>query len=74
MAQFEKGWRGGPGRPLGSRNKSALVFDAVGLDGIEKTIRMVKEKADKHGSLRAAPKNHKVVAQVETEASTKQKP
>ena len=54
MARFEKGNTYGKGRPPGSRNKSTVVFDTIGLDGIEKTIRMVKEKADKHGSLRAA--------------------
>jgi hypothetical protein len=54
MAQFEKGNTFGKGRPPGSRNKSTVVYDAIGHDGIEDTIRMVKEKADKHGSLRAA--------------------
>src|SRR5215471_19195615 len=54
MARFEKGNTYGKGRPLGSRNKSAVVFDAIGLDGIEDTIRMVKRRADEQGSLRAA--------------------
>jgi hypothetical protein len=44
----------GPGRPPGSRNKSTLIFDAIGHEGIADTIRMVKDKADREGSLRAA--------------------
>jgi hypothetical protein len=54
MAKFDKGWRGGPGRPRGSRNKSTLIFDAIGHDGIENLIRMVKEEAAEKRSLRAA--------------------
>jgi hypothetical protein len=54
MAKFQKGWAGGPGRPLGSRNKSTLILDAIGSEGVEETIRMVKRKVDEHGSLYAA--------------------
>jgi hypothetical protein len=54
MSQFKKGWEGGPGRPRGSRNKSTLIFDAIGHEGIEDTIRMVKQEADEKRSLRAA--------------------
>jgi len=54
MPRFLKGKPPGPGRPPGTRNKSTLVFDAIGRDGIEDTIRMVKRKADEQGSLRAA--------------------
>jgi hypothetical protein len=54
MPRFRKGQQPGPGRPLGSRNKSTLIFDAIGREGIENTIRMVKSKADNDKSLRAA--------------------
>jgi hypothetical protein len=54
MPRFKKGQEPGPGRPLGSPNKSTLVFDAIGREGIEDTIRMVKRKADEQESLRAA--------------------
>ncbi len=46
--------RRGRGRPRGSRNKSTIIFDAIGREGIEETIRMVKRKADEEGSLHAA--------------------
>jgi hypothetical protein len=54
MARFEKGNTFGEGRPRGSRNKSALLFDEIGREGIEATIRMLKRKADEEGSVRAA--------------------
>jgi len=54
MPRFRKGQQPGPGRPQGSRNKSSLIFDAIGREGIESTIRMVKSKADDDKSLRAA--------------------
>ena len=54
MPRYEKGKPPGPGRPKGSPNKSTAVFDAIGADGIENTILMVKRKADEEGSLRAA--------------------
>jgi hypothetical protein len=54
MPRFRKGQQPGPGRPPGSRNKSTLIFDAIGLEGIESTIRMVKSRADNDKSLRAA--------------------
>jgi hypothetical protein len=66
MPRFVKGNKQGEGRPPGSRNKSAMILDAIGFEGIENTIRMVKDKADNQGSLRAAnillarawPRNH----------------
>lgn len=54
MPRYQKGKPPGPGRPPGSPNKGMLVFDAIGEEGIEDTIRMVKKKADEQGSLRAA--------------------
>src|SRR5438445_4322979 len=54
MPRYQKGKPPGPGRPPGSPNKSTLVFDAIGREGIENTIRMVKRKADEEESLRAA--------------------
>ena len=54
MPRFEKGNTQGAGRPRGSRNKSTLVLDAIGREGIEDTIRMVKRKADAEGDMRAA--------------------
>jgi hypothetical protein len=54
MPRFAKGHTLATGRPAGSRNKSTLVFDEIGREGIADTIRMVKRKADKEGSLRAA--------------------
>ncbi len=54
MPRYQKGKPPGPGRPPGSRNKSTLIFDALGRDGIEDTIRMVKRKAVEQESLRAA--------------------
>jgi hypothetical protein len=47
MPKFEKGWKGGPGRPVGSRHKiaesflSALHkhFDEHGVDAIERVCR-----------------------------------
>ena len=46
MARFRKGQQPGPGRPPGCRNKSSVILDAIGREGIENTIRMVKRKAD----------------------------
>jgi len=54
MPRFRKGQQPGPGRPPGCRNKSSVILDAIGREGIENTIRMVKRKADEQGSLRAA--------------------
>ena len=54
MAQFENSNKRGRGRPKGSRNKSTLIFDAIGHEGIEDVIRMVKEEAHEKRSLRAA--------------------
>lgn len=53
MPRFQKNQTAGPGRPRGSRNKSTLLFDALGRDGTEKVIRIVKERAEK-GDMRAA--------------------
>ena len=54
MARFRKGQQPGPGRPPGCRNKSSVILDAIGRDGIENTIRMVKRKADEQENLHAA--------------------
>jgi hypothetical protein len=53
MAQFEKGNTFGKGRPKGSRNKSSVIFDEIGFEGIEDIIRLVQEQANR-GSLHAA--------------------
>ena len=53
MPRFAKGNPPGPGRPPGSRNKSALWFDALADEGTEDLIRVVAEKAGK-GNMRAA--------------------
>ena len=42
-----------PGRPRGSRNKSTLLFDEIGREGIVDLIRKVKKEAD-NGDMRAA--------------------
>jgi|SRR6516164_8012584 hypothetical protein len=54
MPRFRKGQQPGPGRPPGCRNKSSVILDAIGREGIENTIRMVKRKADEQENLHAA--------------------
>src|SRR5438445_10673945 len=46
MPRYQRGKPPGPGRPVGCRNKSAAILDAIALDGIEDTIRTVKQQAD----------------------------
>jgi hypothetical protein len=53
MPQFEKGNTFGRGRPKGSPNKSTLILDELGREGIEEVIRKVAEAA-KDGNMRAA--------------------
>lgn len=47
MPKFEKGWKGGPGRPQGSRNKLAEKFLTVLYDDFnehgEEAIQRVRE-------------------------------
>lgn len=53
MPRYQKGKPPGPGRPRGCRNKALVLFDALGRDGTEKVIRVVKERAEQ-GDMRAA--------------------
>jgi hypothetical protein len=53
MPHFADGNPGGPGRPKGCRNKSTLLLDALGAEGIEDVIALVQQKA-KDGNLQAA--------------------
>jgi hypothetical protein len=53
MAQFAKGNTFGKGRPKGSRNKSAVIMEEIGLEGVDGLIRSVHRRAG-NGSLRAA--------------------
>jgi hypothetical protein len=54
MPRWVKGKPPGPGRPKGCRNKSTVLLDAIGAEGIEDVIRVVQEKAKKKGNLHAA--------------------
>ena len=53
MARYRKGKPPGPGRPPGSRNKSTLLLDEIGREGLEEVIRKVSEAA-REGNMRAA--------------------
>jgi len=53
MPQFEKGNTFGRGRPKGSPNKSTLILDELGREGIEEVIRKVADAA-REGNMRAA--------------------
>jgi hypothetical protein len=53
MPRFGKRNTIGPGRPPGSRNKSTLLLDEIGREGIEEVIRKVADAA-KDGNMRAA--------------------
>lgn len=53
MARYVKGKPPGPGRPPGSRNKSTLVLDEIGREGIEEVIRKVAGAA-RDGNMYAA--------------------
>src|SRR5882672_12933229 len=74
VAEFEKGNSFGKGRPQGSRNKSAVIFDEIGYEGIDDIIRSVQQQANK-GSLHAAaillartwpiPRNHSLPVTVD---------
>jgi hypothetical protein len=50
MPRYVKGQPPGPGRPPGCPNKSTLLLDALASEGIEDTLRMVQEKANKQGN------------------------
>jgi len=54
MPRWIKGKPPGPGRPKGCRNKSTVLLDAIGAEGIEDVIRVVQEKAKKKGNMQAA--------------------
>jgi len=54
MPRYQKGHdKPGPGRPRGSRNRSTLLFDALGREDAEQLIRVVKDRAGQ-GDMRAA--------------------
>jgi len=53
MPRYANGGPPGPGRPKGCRNKSTVLLDAIGAEGIEDVIALVQEKA-KDGNLHAA--------------------
>ena len=53
MPRFEKGKEPGPGRPLGSRNKTTVWLDELGAEGTEEIIKVVNREARK-GDMRAA--------------------
>jgi thioredoxin-like negative regulator of GroEL len=53
MPRFGKGNAMGAGRPPGSANKSTLLLDEIGREGIEEVIRKVAEAA-REGNMRAA--------------------
>jgi hypothetical protein len=45
MPKFKKGHPGGPGRPLGSRNKATLMFEAIAQAGGAGVVRAMMRKA-----------------------------
>ena len=47
MAQFEKGNPGGPGRPIGSRNKAYARYDEIMRESTEEALRSIGAKATK---------------------------
>src|SRR5437868_3143546 len=53
MPRFKKGNDMGEGRRVGSRNKSTLLLDEIGREGIEEVIRKVAESA-RGGNMYAA--------------------
>ena len=54
MPRFVKGQPPGPGRPPGCPNKLTVMLYGLAGEGIEDTLRMVQEKANKQGDLHAA--------------------
>ena len=53
MPQFTKGNTLGTGRRLGSRNRSTLLLEAIGEEGIAAVVRKVVDAAQ-YGNMRAA--------------------
>lgn len=45
MPKFQKGNPGGPGRPVGSRNKVNLLLDQVASEGAEAVVKKMMEVA-----------------------------
>jgi hypothetical protein len=45
MAKFQNGNPGGPGRPVGSRNKVNLLLDQVASEGAEAVVKKMVEAA-----------------------------
>jgi hypothetical protein len=45
MSKFQKGHKGGPGRPPGSRNKAKNTLDEIGADCAPAALRAVARKA-----------------------------
>jgi hypothetical protein len=54
MPRFTKGQSAGADRPLGCRNKAALMLDAVAREAVVDALNMVHEKSTRQGDLRAA--------------------
>lgn len=50
---FEPGWKGGPGRPAGSRNAATLLLDQM-ADGAANDVLKKMIEAAKGGDMRAA--------------------
>ncbi len=53
MPRFEKGNAKAIGRPPGSRNKTTLLLDELGAEGLDEVIKVVNQHARK-GDMRAA--------------------
>ena len=53
MPPFGKGNTHSPGRVPGSKNKTTLLLDELGAEGLEEVIKVVNEEARK-GDMRAA--------------------
>jgi hypothetical protein len=43
--RFKPGWKGGPGRTAGSRNKATLALDAIGNEAAEEVLNKLVETA-----------------------------
>jgi hypothetical protein len=53
MARFQTGNTFGRGRPRGSRNKSTVIMEAIGVEGAVELLRRV-QRAARQGNLHAA--------------------
>jgi hypothetical protein len=53
MPRFEKGNTHSPGRVPGSRNKTTILLDELGAEGLDEVIKVVNQQA-RQGDMRAA--------------------